>query len=347
MVDIIIIGQGIAGSLLTCFLHQKGLRVLLLDNGKQQNATRVASGITNPVTGRRMVKTWLADELLPFAEKTYRSLEDLWQVSMYKPLQIIRLFDSVKMQNDWAARTAESAYASYLQNQSLINPDKNLIQNEFGAFEISGGSKLDTTVFLNSITDFLRSEKLLVNEQFSFADLKELSDSITYKGIAAKKIVFCEGYGALQNPYFRFLPFQPAKGECLMIETERPLPYEMISSEAFVAHMSDHTYYVGSTHEWNFTDDQPSVYGKTELLANLHAFLKCPYRIISHQAAVRPTVKDRRPFIGFHPEHSAIGIFNGLGTKGISLAPYFAQNLANHIISGTPLLKEADIARFS
>ncbi len=347
MVDIIIIGQGIAGSLLTCFLHQQGLKVLLIDNGKQHNATRVASGIANPVTGRRMVKTWLADELLPFAEKTYRSLEDLWQISMYKPLQIIRLFDSVKMQNDWAVRTAESAYASYLQNQSLINPDKNLIQNEFGAFEISGGSKLDTVVFLNSCRSYLVSEKLLMHEQFNFSDLKEQDGSISYKGISAKRIIFCEGYDALQNPYFKFLPFQPAKGECLIIEIEQLLPYEMISSEAFVAHMTGHLYYVGSTHEWNFTDDQPSEFGKTELLANLHAFLKCPYRIVSHQAAIRPTVKDRRPFLGFHPEHSAIGIFNGLGTKGISLAPYFAKNLTDYIISGTPLLNEADIARFS
>ena len=347
VVDIIIIGQGIAGSLLSYFLHQQGLKVLVLDNGKQHTATRVASGISNPVTGRRMVKTWLADMLLPFAENTYKILEDSWRVSMYRPMSIVRLFDSIKMQNDWAARTAEEAYACYLQNRSVIKMDNNLIKNDYGAFEITGGSKLDTHVFLDSCREFLSAEKILLQDEFCTSDLFEEKDSVRYKGIAAKKIVFCEGYDALQNPYLKLLPFQPAKGECLIIETEQPLPYEMISSEAFVAHLNDHFYYVGSTHEWNFTDDLPSESGKQELLANMQAFLKCNFRVISHQAAIRPTVKDRRPFLGFHPEHNAIGVFNGLGTKGISLAPYFAKMMSEHILSGAPLLKEVDIARFS
>jgi len=56
---------------------------------------------------------------------------------------------------------------------------------------------------------------------------------------------------------------------------------------------------------------------------------------------------ERRPFVGFHPLYPSVGILNGMGTKGCSLAPYFSQQLVNHISSQLPIHPEADIKRFA
>ncbi|MEL7021711.1 MAG: hypothetical protein AAGK47_08885, partial [Bacteroidota bacterium] len=61
----------------------------------------------------------------------------------------------------------------------------------------------------------------------------------------------------------------------------------------------------------------------------------------------RPTVKDRRPFLGKHPDFSRLAIFNGLGTKGASLGPYFAQQMTNHLLQQTALEPDVDITRFA
>jgi glycine/D-amino acid oxidase-like deaminating enzyme len=75
--------------------------------------------------------------------------------------------------------------------------------------------------------------------------------------------------------------------------------------------------------------------------------VKPPFRVLEHVASVRPATLERRPFVGFHPLHPAVGILNGMGTKGCSLAPFFARQLVRYIVDGTAILPEADVRRFS
>ena len=55
---------------------------------------------------------------------------------------------------------------------------------------------------------------------------------------------------------------------------------------------------------------------------------------------------DRRPVIGCHPEEDRVAIFNGLGTKGVSLAPYFSDLFAQHLVENRQLCSEVDVRRF-
>ena len=87
--------------------------------------------------------------------------------------------------------------------------------------------------------------------------------------------------------------------------------------------------------------------GKTELVDKLKKVLKIPFEIVNHQAGIRPTVNDRRPLIGLHPKHPTLAIFNGLGTKGVMLAPYFAQQFYSFLEENNVLEQEVDIKRFS
>lgn len=347
MYDFIIVGQGIAGSLLSWFLIKENQKVLVIDNYNPSSASNIASGISNPITGRRFVKTWLADDILPFAERTYREFEQRFKQNFFYPLSIVRLFDSVKAQNDWSARCASAEYAAYLKNEKVIYFDPEKVKNDFGGFEIDGGSKLEIEKFLSLYRSYLKQEKVLLEETFSFDELKTENDSVSFKNIRARRIIFCEGASAINNPYFKFLPFQLAKGECLIINIPDFYPDRMINGEVFIMPTSKKDeYYIGSTHDWSFDDDKPSEQGKNELLGNLSSILKSKFEVIEHKAAIRPTVKDRRPFIGFHPEYSNIGIFNGMGTKGISLAPFFANHFVESLLRKKPLMKEVDIKRF-
>ena len=347
MLDFIIVGQGIAGSMLSWFMLKANQKILVVDRFNPSSATYVASGITNPITGRRFVKTWLADNIIPFAESTYHDCEKVFKEHLLHAIPIVRLFDSIKAQNDWSTRCATPEYLSYLKNESIVYLDKQKIKNAFGGFEINGGSRLDTGKFLTAYRNFLNQQSLLLDEAFDSSEFKTAAGSISYKNIKARKIIFCEGAAALQNPYFKFLPFMPAKGECLTVKTPDFYSDRIISAEAFIMPLNNKDeYYIGSTHQWNFYDELPSNEGKDELVGNLSAILNAPYEIIGHSAAIRPTVKDRRPLIGFHPEHENIGIFNGMGTKGISLAPFFAKHFVEHLTEQTALMKEIDIRRF-
>ena len=346
VIDYIIVGQGIAGSMLSWFLLQAGQKVLVIDDFNPSSASNIASGITNPITGRKFVKTWLADDIIPFAESTYQGFEQLFGESFFHSISIIKLFDSVKAQNDWSARCATPEYLPYLRNEEIIYLDKQKVKNDFGGFEINGGSKLEVSKFLALYRSFLKQKNLLLEEKFLMDELKPEENLVMYKGVTANKIIFCEGASATQNPYFKFLPFQLAKGECLILNIEDFYSDKVLNGEVLIMPTTvKNEYYIGATHQWNFDDDKPSEIGKNELLGNLSTVLNAPFKIKDHKAAIRPTVKDRRPFIGFNPDFPQLGIFNGMGTKGISLAPFFADHFAQHLVNEKPLMREVSIER--
>ncbi len=333
--------------MLSWFLMKENQKVLVIDKYNPSSASNVASGITNPITGRKFVKTWLADEMLPFAESIYREFEKLFQQDFFNSVSIIKILDSIKAQNDWSTRCSSPEYLAYLKNETIIRFDRDKVKNDFGGFEINGASRLETDKFLSLYRNLLKEKEALLEDEFDFERLEVEEKFVSYKGKQAQKIFFCEGANAVHNPYFKFLPFQLAKGECLIVRIPDFYPNQVINGEVFIMPMQEKDlYYIGATHEWQFDDDQPSEKGRNELLGNLSTVLKAPFEIVEHKAAIRPTVKDRRPFIGFNPESPNVGIFNGMGTKGISLAPYFANHFANHLLKGKDLMKEVDIKRF-
>lgn len=105
-------------------------------------------------------------------------------------------------------------------------------------------------------------------------------------------------------------------------------------------------YWVGSSYEWQFDHDKPTEKFRLQTSAWLKQWLRVPFRVIDHRSAVRPATIERRPFIGFHPLYKNAGLFNGMGTKGCTLAPFFAHQFSALAETGRPLHPEADIARF-
>ena len=343
-VDYIIAGQGLAGSVLARELIKRNKKVVIFDPGFS-NATKVASGIINPITGRNYVKTWMADEIIPFAVNFYRDMEKEFQKSFLKEIPVYKLFYSEGNINDWSLRAGSREYNSYLKNEIPVKLDADKITNFYGAFEITGTYSLNTTSFLEVFLFYLKEKEMFVEEELNYDLIEFDNNKIKYKDYKAGKIIFCEGYKGMFNPYFKYLPFNPAKGECLHVAIDNFYDDRIINGNYFTMPMGENKYYLGSTNFWDFNDDLPSEKGKKELTKGLKTMTALPFSIDSHYAGIRPTVKDRKPFLGLHPHFPQLGIFNGLGTKGISLAPYFASHFSDFILNNTPLLKEVDIKR--
>jgi glycine/D-amino acid oxidase-like deaminating enzyme len=344
--DYLIIGQGIAGSMLSHFLIKKGKSVICVDNAALYSSSLVAAGLFNPITGRRIVKTWMADDLLPFAKQTYTELEALLRQRFYHPKNNIKIFTSIKEQNDWLAKSSAPEFEQYLAASEGTLFQNTNIPSPFGSFEITQSGYVDLPLFLLNYKKYLEANGLLMQASFDYNDLTIHENGIQWQNIKAKKIIFCEGHQAIQNPFFKDFPFVLTKGELLTIACSELALEKLISKGIFILPLGEDTYRIGSTYSWSDLSPEPTEAGRQALIEKLEKTITCPYTILSHQAGIRPTVKDRRPFIGLHPKHPSIGLFNGMGTKGASIAPWFAHHFAKALEENETLNPLVSIQRF-
>jgi len=189
---------------------------------------------------------------------------------------------------------------------------------------------------------------VLRGERFVTAELVVEPAGVHYRDIEARWAIFCDGIESFQNEYFSRLPFAPNKGEVLVVEApELTLPEAVVFKKGMsLIPWREGLFWVGSSYEWSFADAGPTAAFRERTEAVLREWLRVPFRVVEHIAAVRPATLERRPFVGFHPLYPAVGILNGMGTKGCSLAPYFARQLVQLMVSGVAIQADADILRF-
>jgi hypothetical protein len=345
VVDFVIVGQGIAGSLLSWFLQQAGKTVLVIDDGSDTAASKVAAGIINPVTGRRYSTTWKADELLPFAWKTYTDLGDHFQTQYCFQKDIIEFFPGPEARNVFIEKIKSgNGYMDAFPDQNRFNET---LHYDFGCGSIAPSYISSTGLLLADIRRHLIHTNALRTEAFIYADLLPEDGGIRYQDIQAQKILFCEGSPGVDNPWFRLLPYAINKGEALIIECPGLADTYIYKKGFLLAPLPvQQHFWAGSNYEWDELDCNPTEAFRKRTMSLLDGFLKLPYKLLQHKAALRPATVERRPFVGIHPHHPQIGILNGFGTKGTSLAPYFAQQLANHLLYDSPITPEADVKRF-
>lgn len=346
VVDYLIIGQGISGTWLSYYLLQEGRSVLVIDQDRPNAPSRIAAGIINPVTGRRHVTVWMAETILPFAKKAYEQIGQALGITAISQKTIIDFFPSAQMRLSFVQRTEEDN--TYVQLPAGENNFRNQFQYEFGYGKIEPACTAHLETLLPAWKNHLQQQGLLLEEEFSVPDLQVFADSVKYKGITAGKLIFCEGSAGHQNPWFDRLPFAPNKGELLQLHIPGLHPGCIYKKGLMLAPLATPgQWWIGSNYAWEFEDDQPTPEFRQQTEALLRSWLKVPFTITGHLAGIRPATLERRPFAGLHPQHPALGILNGMGTKGCSLAPYFASRLTRHLLYNEPIEPEADIKRFT
>ncbi|MDZ4681286.1 MAG: FAD-dependent oxidoreductase [Saprospiraceae bacterium] len=344
--DFILVGQGLAGTLLAHFLKAAGQRILVIDQPNENTASQIAAGIINPVTGRRFVKSWMIETLLPFAKATYQSIESQLNIHIYHEKNILRALANPKEENDWLARATEPSYSSYLAEQADPENYRRHLQPFYAFGETKGSAQVNLPALIGAYRIALKATGAYLEEPFDYQAITEQDDQVTYKQWKAKGIVFCEGYGMKTNPYFKDLPMRGDKGQVLHVRIPEAGFEKIFKDQVFIAPMAGGQYWIGATYEPHFEQEKPTEAGKDFLIAQLSATLKLPFEVTAHKAAVRPTVKDRRPLLGTHPDFRQLHLFNGLGTKGTSLGPYWAKHLTDYLLGFSKIDALVDIRRF-
>ncbi len=344
--DFLIIGQGLAGSALAYQLLQAGQKVLVIDNQYANSASRVAAGLLNPITGNEMKKTWWADRLFPYLFQFYREIEATTGQNFLFPLPIYRPFESIEQQNYCLAESvAGGMYHNYLNPTTNTELYETTVFQPFGGIEILQAGYIDTSIYLTSLKEWFTQQQAYWQEEFD-ENLLEITDSsVTYKGVKAKKIIFCRGRGDAHSTFWSWLPFKHAKGDILQVNFANGKYEQVINKGCWIIPRKDGTYRVGSNYDWTDLTDAPSEKAYKEISDKLNKLTKLSYEVRGQQAGIRPTNSDRRPFIGSHPLHHNLLIFNGLGTKGVSLSPYFANHLVAHLLQAVPLESSVAIQR--
>lgn len=345
-VDYIIVGQGICGTFLSYYLQQSGKRVLVIDEDRPFTASKVASGVINPVTGRRIVRTWMIEEVMPFAVNAYKELGEKIDADLIRQSNILDFHPTPQMMLAFKERMPQ-------EQEYLRLPDNPTKWNEyfnypFGIGEINPVWLMDLHALLKGWRNRLKETNSLLEDKFDQSQLVITTQSeVHYKEITAEKIIFCDGVAGIDNPYFRLLPYSQNKGEVIIAEIDG-LPQSNIYKQGYnIVPWKDNLFWIGSTYEWSFSDPNPTEIFRKKVEIQLNTWLKLPYKIVDHIASIRPANLERRPFVGFHPIHTNIGLFNGMGTKGCSLAPYFGHQFAAHLAEDKPLLPDVDVRRFS
>lgn len=344
--DYLIVGYGLAGSVLSYQLANTGKKILVIDAFNLNSSSQVAAGLVNPVTGRRVVKSWMADILIPFAEEFYQRLEKEFSESFYHRMDVLEVIHTIKDLNEWTSRMGEIEMKKYFTKEAPEDLYINKIIEFKKMIRISSSAWMNIPLFIDLCKRKLKDSIHFVEREFETSKLKIENDFITYDNFKCKRIIFCEGYKSFQNPLWNWLPFVPAKGEILLIECKKLPENYILLGGIFLIPIGNHKFRVGSTYEWNFKNDLPSEDGKLKLFTLLNNFLKIPFSIIEHRSGIRPTVKDRRPFLGQHPDYGNVYIFNGMGTKGVQLVPYFGDHFVNFLIKNEKLNSEININRF-
>ncbi len=333
--SVLIVGQGLAGSILAYQLLEADFAVRIVDAPQVYfKSSHAAGGLFNPVTGRKLEKTWLADELFPYLFEFYPHLEKKLGSNFFYPMPLFRPFVNDEMRN-WLLERKDQIDHAYLDWTT-------------DGVSIRDTGWVDVDQMLKAFAIYFSQISILTKEPFVYEDL-HVNDNqcISYHNQTFNFVLFCEGFHAQKNnPFFKQLCFLPAKGELLKIHSNQPNEGLIISKNGFLLPIGNKQFKVGATYSWEDLSNIPRETALSELKNKVAQFGISEYSVDELLVGVRPATQDRRPFVGLIPG-SNIGIFNGFGSKGVSLIPYFAKQFVNNLQNGQELNSEVSIHRFS
>lgn len=341
-VNFLIVGQGLAGTVLAHELIQRKQTVLVIDQLHASSASRVAAGLFNPFVFKWITKSWKAGELIPQLLKTYSEFESLLERPLLHQNGIVRVISSQKEKERWDRKSIRPDFAEHLGPVEEISGSK--YDKGFGHVNIKSAGWLNVAELIDGYRQHLESRDLLIESEFDHAEVKPGSPG-SYKHIKFDQLVFCEGAGVDKNSFFKHLAFKHTKGEVLDISAPEIDLNHCLNYGQFIVPRGEGKFRSGTTYNWEELNDTPTEYGREKILRNHHEFFEGHAEVIEHKAGIRPTSADRRPFVGRHPDHPSLAILNGTGSKGVLLIPWCVQQLIDHLLKGQELNEEIDVSR--
>ncbi|HVU26020.1 MAG TPA: FAD-dependent oxidoreductase [Opitutus sp.] len=318
--DILIVGQGLAGTMLGWELERAGVKFSLADAGHQQAASRVATGLINPVTGRRIVKSWRADTLLPIARESYLALETELRVTLWQDLRVRRLYVDEEERRMLAEEQARNALPDYAR---VTDSD---------GFWIEGAARVDVPTLITATRERWLRAGVLREERVDILAARNEHDLV----------IDCRGTA---DGTFGFVRWQYSKGECLTVAIDGLAPDVAVNRGHWLMPLPGGLARVGATHAPSRRDTVLTAEARAALEASVRAMSDRGFEVTDQDAGVRMYVADKKPVAGRHPADARLGVLSGLGGKGALFAPPVARMWVEHLLHGTPFDREVDVAR--
>jgi glycine/D-amino acid oxidase-like deaminating enzyme len=343
-VDVLIVGQGLAGTALAWELLWRDVSCLIIDREDAETSSRVAAGLITPVTGWRFVRSEFWDEDRQNAERFYARVGETLGQTVFHPQEMLRLFATAEERNQFEQKS--HAKDSRIRVLSGSEFDRSDLIAPFGGFAMLDAARLDVSRYLDLSRDYFRSLGRYRPATFDDSKIDPSKPMLLEDlDISAERAIFCQGFAAVNNRWFSEIPFDATQGEILTVRIPGWTDSRVIHRGIWIAPETDELYRIGATHQRSPLDGCPTDQGRAELLDRLSEFLPRAGEVVEQRAAVRPILAGRKPAIGFHPKFPRLGFFNGLGSKGSLLAPGLAAHLAGVIAGEHELAAEYDLNR--
>ncbi len=343
MIDYIIVGYGIAG-LSFAFKLIKEKKDFVIFDVPRTNSTYQSGAVLNPTILKRYTLSWKGLEFMKFAKEFYLEFEKKYNVKVYDNILIHKYFLNEKEQNYWIEASGFKSLETYLDHKIITDYNKLfLLKKGYGI--IKNTAKIDPKLMLDTFKLNFGKDKFIVKE-FNHSKLKIFDEYVKYENVTSKHIVFCEGVQIKKNIFFNYLPLTSLKGEFLLIKSPKLSKKHIIKSSIYIIPINKGIFWVGSTFNFNDKSTKKTKEGYNFLLSKLNSLISVPFQVIDHKVGFRPVVKDRRPILGRHPKYKNLIFYNGLGTRGIMLAPLLSKWLYDYITGEKKLYNEISINRF-
>ncbi len=343
MKNYLIIGGGIAGVTLAHQLHSRNLTFDLVDDNPKYNSTKVAAGFWNPIVFKRLTMSFNADTLMAKLKDYYPKVEQKLGAKLVHNTPQLKIFSSKEERHRFIDKAIVSEVSRFLDEEPI--EEINGIKAPFGMGKVIGTGYIDTVEYVQKSLKYFDSNSSFINKKINFSEIEYTSDYAEFNGEKYEKVIYCEGYHAVHNPLFTELRLKPTKGELLILEIPGLSQDYAFAKSTGLIPLGNQQFIVGSTYDWEDMNEDATEAAKKKLLYNLSDFLELDYRIIDHQAGIRPSSYDRRPIIGKSSKQKNAYIMNGLGTKGVMYAPFYSDIIIDSIENGTEIDEDVDYGR--
>ena len=342
-VDFLIVGQGLAGTLLAQALRARGQKVAVVDDGWRSAASQVAAGLITPLTGRRFTLTPSYPELFAFAERR------LTELGVFRPTSVYRMFADDEQKEKGQKRAAMPAYAPFIERVTSGQGELDAGLTDALGGVLMRGAWVDLKKLLADERERLQAEGLLFTETFHPEAVQVQADGIVWQAVRARGVVYCDGYKSAQRGPFAYLPWQPAKGEALSLRSDAPQKPFILNREGWALPLGQGLWRTGTNWAWDQLDEVPTEVQREKLLKRFRGYFgqEVSVEVTAHVAGVRPCTSDNLPLLGSHPTQAHTHLFNGLGPRGTVWAPVLAEEMAMYLVAGQPIRPEVNLRRFS
>lgn len=343
-VDNLIVGAGLAGVWTAFQLLKRNKSFALYDVSSLNHSSRVAAGIYNPMLPKRQKLSFGARSIYPEVGNKYHEMEQYLHTRFCYHTPSLYILESARELNDWAALSETERFRDFMciQNERISDA----VVSDFGYLNIEHSGWVDIPHMLDTFVERIAEPNLFYHETFMAAELKASDSGFTYRDIEARHVIFCQGTGISENPFTRHLVLKPAKGELLLIESDSGVREAVPQNGVFMLPVGHNRYRIGSNFTWEDLSTNCTEAARDEIIQKFTRWFKGPFDIVNQVAGIRPSSLDRRPMLGRLDTHPLAFICNGLGSKGVSLAPYYSEMLVRCIYDEVKVDSDVDVKRF-